>query len=716
MLSNQNSRCSGDLSGVERSIEIWVDVLSLKSCFGIHAIRRKRKIGCVYYFNPTKRIELFLPLLKRILGVNFVQFKDFDYGRTFDGEASLTELIEQKLRDIVDDLIALWKAEPAVTDFLSVSEFDQELSLRHLGRLAWRYLWRPVELSIVSKAFSNADQVVLLRRSPISDFIIQSFPNTAFHFYSPAIFSWSYIPRTYHALDLDVTMMKTYCGGPLRQMARTVRFCIEAIGAAFQPPRRVFGEDLEPGIAVFRRIPFPFSFDALNDMYWWPESGINPKSIIIVTDVIALSEDDRKAARNFGFRLIHLKRLFSSGLKRRRSEAGDEIAIAPGLPLNFSELKALLRAFIWVRKSESDFESWARFNLAIFELYSRNRARLFEHLGVKIIWHMDDMLGDGPYNHQAIRLCGGVSAGSHFSNHICNVPEVEHLEDIVFPWGNFHRRAFFNRHGHLDIVPAGFYLDGGLKQKSHSAPAARSDIDGEFVISFLDQGMYTDRYLSLKTHIEIWDALLDILEELPTVVLIWKPKRNSFVEIITKQSPRLAAMISARRVIVLLGESDVLKTAPSDAGKISDLAIVSFFSTAGIECWLAGTPTLFVDLSKLVRHFLPECDRNRIIFDNLDLLKNSIRDHVSSSQINDLQFSDEFADELDPYRDGHAYRRTGLYLRLLQEELPRHSTKDAITITREKYDLALATGFPVNSTDASPQAEPRKSSDNLVQN
>jgi hypothetical protein len=697
MQANHNSYRSSDLIESKGPVEIWVDVLSFRSCFEIYAIHRKQKISRIYYFNPTKQIGRFLPLIEKYLGVNFTQFKDFDYGRTFVDGSSLTEKIEQKLRGIIDDLIARWKTEQVVTDFLNTSGFDSDLSTRHLGRLAWRYLCRPVELSIVSKAYSDADRIVLLRRSPMNDVITRAHPNTAFRFYSPAIFGWSYIPRAYHSLDLDMTMMRTYCGGPLRQLARTIRFMFEALGSAFTPLQRNTSTDSKTGIAIIRNIPFPFSFDVLNDMYWWPESSIDPKSIVIITDVIVLSEDDRRAARKYGFRLLHLKRLFASGQERRRSKPYDEVAIAPGLAMNVVELKALSRAFIWLWRSESQLESWVQFSLAIFEMHSRNRARLFESLGVRIIWHMDDMLGDGPFNHQAIRLCGGVSAGSHFSNHIYNVPEVEHLEDIVFPWGEFYHRVFFNRRTHLDVVPAGFYLDCGFRQKKHPSRNLPSNAAEKFVISFLDQGIYSDCYLSPKTHAEIWNTLIDVLEELPSVVLIWKPKRNSFVEIMEKLVPRLRVMISEGRVDILLGKSDTVKAAPSDASKESNLIIAAFFSTAGIECWLAGTPTLFIDLSKLTRHFLPEIAHNRIVFDNLNSLKDTICDHVTVSRQDDLQFPGDFADDLDPYKDGHAYRRTGLYLRLLQQELSQHPVMDAVTLTRSKYDRALAEGFPDNA-------------------
>jgi hypothetical protein len=716
MPPNCKTQSFSSSKGPRAAVEIWLDVLSLRSCFGVYSIVRKQDVSCVYYFNSTKNIGRFLPLIEKILGVNFIQFRDFDYGRTFIDDSSLNEKIEQKLRRIIDDLIAEWETEPVVTDFLDASGFDAELSTRHLGRLAWRYLWRPVELSIVSKAFSDADRIILLRRSPMSDLITKALQNTVFRFYSPAMFSWSYIPRAYHSIDLDMTMMRTYCGGPLRQMARTVRFMFEAFGSVFHPPQRITDTDSKPGIAVLRSIPFPFSFDALNDMYWWPKSDIDPKSIVIITEIISLSEDDRRAARQYGFRLLHLKRLFSGKQKRQPSKPGDEVAIAPGLILNYRELRALFRALMWAWKSESRPENWVRFNLAIFELHSRNRARLFERLGVRIIWHMDDMLGDGPFNHQAIRLCNGLSAGSHFSNHFYNVPQVEHLEDIVFPWGEFYHRTFFNRHKHLDVVPAGFYLDYNLRQKKSSFQDASPNLRDNFTISYLDQGMYADCYLSPESHTEIWTALIDILEELPSVVLIWKPKRNSVVETITKQVPRLGAMISEGRITVLLGKSDTIKTAPSAAAMVSNLAIAAFFSTAGIECWLAGTPTLFIDLSKLTRHFLPESAHNRIVFDDLNSLKDTIRDYVSDSQPDDLRFSGEFADEFDPYRDGHAYRRTGLYLRLLQQELSERPAMDAVAIARKRYDCALAAGFPSNTAALKERLEAEPFSENPAQN
>ena len=350
--------------------------------------------------------------------------------------------------------------------------------------------------------------------------------------------------------------------------------------------------------------------------------------------------------------------------------------------LDIQELACMAKACSLVWGTESTFRSWILFNLKIFELHVHNRARLFTRLGISIIWHMDDMLGEGPFNHQAIRICGGVSAGSHFSNHIYNVPEVEHLEDIAFPWGDLYQRQFFNRHKHMDIVTAGFYQDYKLAPDPGTAPAAYS---GKFIISFLDQGMYTDCYLSPATHLEIWQTLIEMLNEMPSIIIVWKPKRNSMVRKIMDQLPEIEQLVADRRIHIIKGKSDTIKTAPSTAANISDLAITAMFSTAGIECWLSGTPTLFIDLSRLTRHFLPVEFHNRVVFDSLEALKRVVRNHVDRDIDACVKLSGKFADDLDPHRDGRAFQRTGCYLKILQQELETAPAEVAVKATRARY-------------------------------
>lgn len=665
--------------------ELWVDVLCLRSALWIVASARAMRLRRIRYLIQTPTMERLAPWLARLVGVPLEHVNDLDYGRSFIGEASIAETIEQKNRAAADELIAGWMEDPTVSAFIARSGFDRELTCRHLGRMAWRYLLRPVELATLSAAFAEDEPVLLLRRNPLGCAFANAIGDRTLRFYGAPVLNWRYVPRPHHSLDADMAHMRTYCGGPLRQVARTIRFALEAVLSFRHVPRRRSGA--RNVIGVMRSIPFPFSFDELNDMYWWPDSGIDPGSVVIITQTIPLSDNDRTTARRYGFRLLHLARTFVSGTGRRATNPDDDVIAAPGMGFSWAEAKCALRACVHAWLAEVRVTPWVRFHLATFEMYARNRARLFERLGVRIIWHMDDILGDGPFNHQAVKLCGGVSAGSHFSNHIYNVPEVEHLEDIVFPWGPFYTRAFFQRHHHLDIVPVGFYLDYRFKPKPATRPP---ELAGKFVISFLDQGMYVDCYLSPEAHAAIWSALIDVLVKLPRAVLVWKPKRNSFVELLTARLPDLARLITEQRVIVYQGKSDTVKSAPSAAGTVSDLAVAAMFSTAGIECWLAGTPTLFVDLSQQTRHFLPKADRNRIVFDDLDRLKAAIMEHANGLPPGAGLFSPEFADSLDPYRDGQAYRRTGMYLNFLQDALATEDAPAAVHIARTRFDAALA--------------------------
>jgi hypothetical protein len=673
------------VSAAPRNRELWLDILCLRSALWLVFRARAHGIGRVRFLIATPAMRRIVAMIQRLAGASVEQVTDLDYGRNFIGEASVAETIEQKTRAGADALIAGWMGDPAIEAFIAGSGFDRELTCRHLGRMAWRYLLRPAELSTLADAFGESDSVLLLRRNPLVPALISILAGRDAHAYGAPLFRWRYEARPFHSLDADMTHMRTYCGGPLRQLARTLRYALEAaLSGRHQPrPQPV----PQPTIAVMRSIPFPFSFDELNDMYWWPDSGIDAGSVVIITQTIPLSDADRAEARRYGFRLLHLARPFGGNTGRRATDPDDDVIVAPGMGLAWAELKCAFRAGLHAWHSETVFSAWTGLHLATFEMYARNRARLFERLGVRIIWHMDDILGDGPFNHQAVKLCGGLSAGSHFSNHIYNVAEVEHLEDVVFPWGPFYADAFFNRHHHMDVVPAGFYLDYRFKPKPSSRPSALAD---KFVISFLDQGMYVDRYLSPDAHVAIWSALIGVLDAVPHAVLVWKPKRNSFVERLTARLSELARLIDSGRVITYQGKSDTVKSAPSSAGTVSDLAIAAMFSTAGLECWLAGTPTLFLDLSRQTREFVPAADRNRIVFDDLERLKSEIVRQASSDAPTTAALSPEFADTLDPFRDGQAYRRTGAYLRFLLEALDGADAPMATAAARSRYDAEIA--------------------------
>lgn len=168
----------------------------------------------------------------------------------------------------------------------------------------------------------------------------------------------------------------------------------------------------------------------------------------------------------------------------------------------------------------------------------------------------------------------------------------------------------------------------------------------------------------------------------PWLGLILKPKVPSTLRKVLSPIAELLAKAEKTGRCILLGEGTFHHTSypPAIVSLGADIAIHGFFSaaTAGIESALTGTPTLYLDAEGYPANALTKLGYGRVIFKNWDDLWRTLTDHWKTPQ-GVPGFADWSCviDEVDPFRDGRAAERMGMYLQWLMEgfkdKLPRET-------------------------------------------
>lgn len=169
---------------------------------------------------------------------------------------------------------------------------------------------------------------------------------------------------------------------------------------------------------------------------------------------------------------------------------------------------------------------------------------------------------------------------------------------------------------------------------------------------------------------ENYSYALEALLENDWLGVIFKPKvARTLYERLGPISKLLDKALSTGRCYVYDQTSrDVTTAPPLLAGLSADLCIHGHLSsgTAALECALAGLPTLLIDREGVPNSKLSELPLGKVVFRDWKTAIDAALKFLESPT-KDYEFGmwGKILDELDPYRDGMASMRIGMYLNYL---------------------------------------------------
>lgn len=203
------------------------------------------------------------------------------------------------------------------------------------------------------------------------------------------------------------------------------------------------------------------------------------------------------------------------------------------------------------------------------------------------------------------------------------------------------------------------------------------------ILAYFDENSVDDLRWNIGHNItqENYTYLLSKVLEIPRFGLILKPKVPKTLR--RKLGPSVCKLldraVQTKRCFICEEGNIFGSYPPAMAAQAADVAIHGhlFAATAGVESALTGTPTLMLDREGFSASPLYRLGVGKVIFRNWDDLWAACQEHWNSKGVPGFGVWSSIIDDIDPFRDGRAAQRMGLYLQWLLEgfkaKLPRET-------------------------------------------
>ncbi len=299
----------------------------------------------------------------------------------------------------------------------------------------------------------------------------------------------------------------------------------------------------------------------------------------------------------------------------------------------------------------------------------------------------------------ALDTLGGVSIAYQYSASNILLPTLllTSGENIQFTFSEAFGTLWESLKAPIEyIATSGFIYDSAFAaiRESGYGKSVRSQLQAagaEFVLCFFDENS-SDRWDICASNTAArhdYEFLLNWLLEDPSLGIVFKPKaaltllsRTRGIEALLERAKRTG------RCAVLHSDFVVGNTYPAEAAGMADVCIGKLIGcTAALEARLFGVRTILIDTEKLASHRFRDWDDGHVVFDDWKSLRCAVERYRSKPE-EYPRFGDwsPWLRELDPFQDGRAAQRLGLFVSWLQDELSQGATRSsAIDKATEKY-------------------------------
>lgn len=299
----------------------------------------------------------------------------------------------------------------------------------------------------------------------------------------------------------------------------------------------------------------------------------------------------------------------------------------------------------------------------------------------------------------ALDALNGMSVAYQYSVSpiLCPTSLLSSGEDVQFVFS----RAFEDLWRSMEApvttyVRTGFIYDGaipairGLRRVGEVRKQLRES-GAQYVLCFFDENSLDqwDFYANHEGAADDYEYLLKWLMADPTLGIVFKPKKSaSLFQRIGRVSCLVDEAKKTGRCKFFASDGLVGSVFPAEAAMVADVCVGKLDgATAALEARLAGVPTVLIDAEGFRAHPFYTWGKNRVVFDSWDSLRSTIERYRCEPEL-----CPEFGDwspgigELDPFRDGGASLRMGLYIAWVYDALKKGASKeDALRITSSQF-------------------------------
>ena len=395
-----------------------------------------------------------------------------------------------------------------------------------------------------------------------------------------------------------------------------------------------------------------------SDIVWFPESGIDPGRVIIyfdwqdhITDR-PVSKKVLDAIHDRGMKWVCLKH---GALEVKDAPVWYPPEVTAEEPLNVPSWRHDATG-AWIiktgRKLLKEVWYWSAF---------------YRAFNIKL--HLITGGGEPGYIARSIaceRGNGGFLAGKQRSDFYW--PSESYLGqfplDVFFAWSPRTVKYLLpNVNMMKTAVVSGYPNDLIFGRKREEADALRGTLiasGARYVIALFDNVHGPDIGHATTDMEKFYLVFLDWLLADASLGIVIKSKKPAVLNGLPQVLPVLAKAKATGRCVCLEEEFGRL---PVDAALAADMSVGIGISSALVEAVIAGCRGVHCDLTGMRSHEFYDWGYGRLIFDDLERLTDAMKGHKSDPANSTLGDWAPFLDRLDPFRDGRAGERMGVYLR-----------------------------------------------------
>lgn len=499
---------------------------------------------------------------------------------------------------------------------------------------------------------------------------------------------------------LDVKKLMTACSRMLRILGRLISLSVRALKSRLWRVTRSVGVDggrdkwraegrrSSSTVAIrywFRKLSFDPS--ERSEFFWLAGSGI-PYSEILLYDYVTDKPLDDKTLQEIsarGIRLVGRGPGISPWLPTLRIVP---VLVSLGAQLTLGIFSCLAR-----RQPVSPYFVWALGVLALdytywYDFYATNRVRI--NVGT-----LNTSVGQV----LALDSLNGVSAAYQYSVSpiLCPTSLLSSGEDVQFVFSEAFEGLWRSVEAPVsNYVQTGFIYDaavGAIRDLERVREIRKQLLNNgaRYIVCFFDENSLDqwDFYANHEGAADDYEYLLKWLIEDRTLGILFKPKKSTnLFQRIARVSQLIDEAKKTGRCKFFKADTLTGNTFPAEAAMVADVCIGKLDGgTAALEARLAGVPTVLIDTEGFGSHPFYKWGKKRVVFESWESLRKVVeRYRLTPQEYPEFGDWSPALDELDPYRDGQASLRMGLFISWIYEALKQGMEKnDAVALALQRF-------------------------------
>ena len=607
--------------------DIYIDQINFLSLLKVFFKFKISKIKRIFFIDKIYTFGLIF-FFKDIKFINCTKFEE---SRLKIKNKSIYLAICKLSKELSDKFFSF--GSPLGYSIFAFHCHDQEKYSEFLKERFVYQAYLPIKLYLFSKKFSkNNEAFYIIQNNPFKK--ILNYLENNFFFYNNLFFFLDY--KKNKDLYYNYLYFKFFCPKieSLKKILIFLRLCVKGIFA-----KRANDNNKLLAIEILQR---EINTSDISDLYWLKFSNLQKKNICAIS-FEKWDQISKKNLKNLGLENLYYENM-------------------PIFFLDFFRIILSIFPLLFFNILQGSFRGWLKYNQILFNTKLIYYSSIYKKQNIKIYFSMSDIEEDKLIKAQALKNNNALLIQSHWSNYPIYRKDNQKCCDILFTWSKHFIKNNFSNYPYKKIYCVGYPSDHYFEEIRKNQSSNENLYPNKFIISYMDNIFYNDIFYSKTDSVKLVQLFINLLKTFPDLLFFFKPKSKSHFNFLKMLVPEIQNFIKIDRIKVFFGDGQNEKYNPAKLASLSNLVIGMGISTTAAESSFFGTVSFHYDnLGLKDQNNFCKYGLNKIIFNNLNSLKNAIINQINNNLMK-INSNKQYHAILDEFQDGQAGKRTAFII------------------------------------------------------